>query len=145
MGKMTLDTYVENHDYYTSKASEVSRALSLGGIAAIWLLKNPEGQLPILDNTLFYSLTFLCLSLGLDLLQYLVGSFIWRKQYDKAEARIDKGLITQAQLEEEGAPNWIKHTIDTIFYLKLVVCMTAFVFLMVHLFPMLNKTAENVQ
>jgi hypothetical protein len=68
--------------YYTQRTGEVSRKLCLAAIGAIWVLQaaqSPTGTpgLKPLPHDLKACLTSTVLSLTVDLLQYVVGIFVW--------------------------------------------------------------------
>lgn len=76
---------IEDHvGYYTEKAGEICRQLGLAGIAAMWIFKmgnyeqTPSGiQTPSLPNSFYLPALFIIISLGIDAVQYLIGTFVW--------------------------------------------------------------------
>jgi hypothetical protein len=68
--------------YYTQRAGEVSRQLCLAAVGAIWVLQSSGSNsgsvgLRPLPHDLKVCLVFTVLSLTVDLLQYIVGIFVW--------------------------------------------------------------------
>lgn len=74
---MNLNEYKETYQWYSGKTSDVVRQLSFAGIAIIWIFKIHSGELPKIPSALLMPLAFFCISLGFDLLQYMIGYIIW--------------------------------------------------------------------
>ncbi len=85
MGKeelMAKETSEDEFKYYTQKAGDIARQLSLAGVAIIWLFHT---TVPGASNEINIGIPIqfrlpvllFVVSLGLDAVQYLVGSFLW--------------------------------------------------------------------
>lgn len=84
---MELKKARDSYDYFSSKASDVSRQLSFAGIAVVWLFAINEGEHIELPVTLIVALIFFVVSLSCDLLHFAWGSFIWGKYARSHEKR----------------------------------------------------------
>jgi hypothetical protein len=128
-----LRNYIADFDYYSGKASEISRSLGLGGIAIIWIFRNPDEkslallQKPLLPRELLYPLGCLVISLLLDLLQYVIGYSLWRKFYNDKLAELDD---EDAILE---APDSYARTLRVFFWLKMVFMLLSYVLIFIFL------------
>lgn len=76
---MKLSTIWEHTKDNTSKASEVVRQISFGGIALIWVFKTGNDPGAGLDKKLVIAGCLLMLSLALDLLQYVETGVRYRR------------------------------------------------------------------
>jgi hypothetical protein len=81
---MNIDTCWKRHLENTTKASDCARQFAFAGLALTWLLK-PSGTSAIAGEFLISS-GLLVLALTLDLSQYVVASFSWRRLAKKHEA-----------------------------------------------------------
>lgn len=61
---------------YTSKAGDISRQLGLAGVAIIWLLHG-QFQSKALEAPLLWGFILIVISLFVDLIQYMVGAWLW--------------------------------------------------------------------
>lgn len=131
---MKLSEFRKRSNEYTAKASEITRQLSLAGIAIIWLFKNEntgsvETTTHLLDKYLLWPLFFLSVSLLLDLVQYLIGGIIWinffRKEEDKLQNTSDDPDIK--------APKKYNKPIYVVYYTKIVMMVLAYIFIICYL------------
>lgn len=79
---MAKETSEDEFKYYTQKAGDIARQLSIAGVAIIWLfhITVPDSSGNInLGIPIQFKLPILLfvVSLGLDAAQYLAGSFLW--------------------------------------------------------------------
>ena len=118
-----IEDYREEFYVFTGKASEVNRQLALGGIAAIWIFKNPEISSTLLPSELIKPLIFLIISLGLDLLQYVIGSIIWGIYFEYKEYQVNKGQIKNNDIK---APTILSWSITFIFFIKVMAMIIAY-------------------
>jgi hypothetical protein len=126
---MKLSEYKKVADNYTSKASEINRQLSLAGVAIIWLFKNPETSPKILDTFLVYPLLFLSISLLSDLIQYVIGGYTWINFFRDEEKKV---TLTDQDPEIKASKSK-SIPIYFFYYLKIVLMLLAYIFLVVYL------------
>lgn len=126
MGKKVAD-YREDFYTFTGKASEVNRQLALAGVAVIWIFKNPEASKTLLPDGLLWPLALLIISLGLDLLQYFLGSVIWGIFFEVKEYQVNRQVI---QDDNIMAPSYFSYTITFFFFLKIIAMVAAYVLLL---------------
>lgn len=99
-------TNEEVFKYYTQKAGDINRQFGLAALGLIWLfhgIQIPAGYQLFLPLTFYLklSLVFIALSLSTDLLQYVLGSWMWKKEFkreplgaaSKSEAAIRISLV----------------------------------------------------
>jgi hypothetical protein len=122
---MKLKEFRERSDKYTEKSSEITRQLSLAGIAIIWLFKNADDKQilaniikPILDPYLKFPLVFLVLALFFDLAQYILGGTIWIKFFRGKE----KELKNETSDPDIKAPTNLRKPIYFSYWAK-IICM----------------------
>jgi len=112
---------------YTGKASEIVRQLGFAAIALVWALK-PEGGEDIVPGPLRPGTMLAVLALSLDLLQYVVGSFIWRRFARRKELEFHGSGIPEAQWEEQvfTAPSGLNQFTTLLFWGKIVAILGAY-------------------
>lgn len=124
---MILSKAWEAYEYYSGKASEITRQLAFAGIAIIWLfsLENKNGvTLPV---SLLIPLSALIFSLSLDLLHYVVASFMWRGFYRRH--RIKYGNEENANV---SAPNYIQVILMFFYTFKIVAVIFSYILIILH-------------
>lgn len=91
--------------YYelSGTASTVSRQLSFAGIAVIWLFCTLDIGKIIVPNELILPIILIVISLGCDLLHYVVGSFIWGVFHRKKEK---ENFKSESEVETSRFLNW---------------------------------------
>lgn len=72
-----LSEFRKDADYFTGKASEVSRQLSLAGIAVVWIFKHTNNDVSILPKELVPTVVFFATALMLDLIHYVYAGIAW--------------------------------------------------------------------
>ena len=113
---MKLEDVRGAKDIYTGKASDVARQLAFAGIAVIWIFRGGQTDQILLPPQLVESLTYFCISLGCDLVQYIVCSIIW-----SMFNRYREGKRTHSTDDSSfSAPYWINWPANAFFYGKLV-------------------------
>jgi hypothetical protein len=136
--KTNLSHYSESKNYFTGKASEVSRTIAFGGIAVVWLFrKGSESSMPsadIIPDDLQWPLVLFVFSLGLDLLHYIFASLVWTLFYRWYEYKIQKGWERD---EDIVASRWNYRIIDFFFWMKIVFNMIGFGLLLKQLICMI--------
>ena len=130
---MKLSKFREKADKYTSKTSEITRQLSLAGVAIIWLFYHQNLQSPALDKFLLIPLIFLVLALLFDLLQYFVGGKTWMDFYRKKE----KELRSLENDPEILAPSRLNKPIYFFYYGKIVLMVFSYFFIIGYLLDIL--------
>ncbi|MGY4618583.1 hypothetical protein ACVWZ4_003810 [Bradyrhizobium sp. USDA 4472] len=120
---MKLQDYRETFYTFSGKASDMNRQLAFAGIAIIWLFKKePMSGLTVPRELVFPGL-LIAASLAVDMLQYCVASVLWRSFYrgkEKLKLAEDKEIFHNEWWER---PIWIA------FWLKIVLILTAYYFL----------------
>lgn len=128
--KKTIDNYKADYYYFTGKASEIVRSLSLAGIAVVWIFK-VSGEKVTLAHELLYTLKWFITALALDLLQYVIGSLIWYFYYMYLEEKIKRKIIEPD--EDVKAPQVLPIIINIIFILKITATVVAYIVLLKYL------------
>jgi hypothetical protein len=120
---LILQDYRETFYTFSGKASDLNRQLALAGIAIIWLFKKDNLSGLSIPRELLWPGVLIVLSLGLDMLHYVVASVIWRYFYrsqEKAGVDEDKVLTHETYLE------W---PIYFFFSAKIIIVLAAYVLL----------------
>jgi H+/Cl- antiporter ClcA len=125
---MAQTTVEEEFLHYTGKAGDISRQLGLAGVAVIWLFHTAtasEIQIPPLMRLPLY---LICVSLGLDLVQYVFGSCSWGWL-----------LLCKNKGQDHGDKHKVQLSILlVIIILKLIVMIAAYGFLLKRLLPLIR-------
>lgn len=122
---MKLSEYRKRSNEYTAKASEITRQLTLAGIAIIWLFRNSDNQNHLLDPFLILPLLFLSIALLLDLLQYVVGGYTWISFFKEEEKKISNSISDP----EIKAPDNKNKPIYFFYYAKIVCMLFSYAFI----------------
>ena len=108
MGKK-LSEFDADYQWFSAKASDVARQLALSGFAVIWVFKvNGSDGVARVPAALLGSALFLAVSLGLDLIHYLVATMIWGRFRRYHELRLKKPSDDPI-LEASRYLNWPTH------------------------------------
>lgn len=126
MGKK-IEDYREEFYVFTGKASDVNRQLALAGIAVIWIFKNPENSKILLSDILIEPLKYLIISLGIDLIQYVLGSIIWGIYFEIKEYQVNHKNLVNDNIK---APTILSLSITTLFFLKVAAMIYAYLLLL---------------
>ena len=117
---MNLEGYRQTFYTYSGKASDLNRQLDFAGIAIIWLFKKDAGGHLSLPPEVILPGIFIVASLSLDILQYVVGSIIWRIFYRcKEKAGVGENV------ELNHSP-WLEAAITSLFALKILCLLIAY-------------------
>lgn len=117
------------YDTYTGKVSEITRQLSFAGIAVIWFFKTGDNYKTPKQDWFLSPLILFVLALAFDLLQYIVGSIIW-KIYAMYQERKQKKASGKIDLDEEYDPSyWWTFPMDIFFFLKAFLTIAGYVLL----------------
>ena len=100
---MNLSDYRKDYYQFSGKASDVARQLSLAGIALIWIFKVEKAGPLAVPPELYLPAILFVVSLGLDLLQYLLSAAIWGMF---SEYHTRKGVDEDTELEAPEFFNW---------------------------------------
>lgn len=122
--------------YYemTRIASSVNRQIGFAGIAIIWIFCQILDGKVLIPEGLTISAILIVVSLGSDLLQYILGSFIWgsfHRYYEK------KG---KDDSDEVVASKYLNYPQNFCFALKLLSMLMSYVYLFLFLFLHIIKT-----
>lgn len=100
---MKLSDYRNDYYFFSGKASEIARQLSLAGIAVIWIFKAEKAGALAVPQALHLPAVLFIVALALDLLQYVIGTAIWGTFSRYHEW---KGLKDEVELEAPRFFNW---------------------------------------
>jgi len=131
---MKLKDARDNYYYFSGETSKIIRNLGLAGIAVIWLFKIDSIDKPIIPNELIKPALFLVGGLAIDLLQYIYGTIAWG---------ILHRLKEKAGVEEAKnfrAPKRINYPTIFLFWLKVIVMIIAYYFLLLYLFTICTQS-----
>ncbi len=128
--KKTIDNYKADYYYFTGKASEIVRSLSLAGIAVVWIFKVSHEKI-FITVELASAIRCFIIALALDLSQYVVGSLIWYFYYKYLEKKIKQKKIIPNQ--DVKAPQILPLIINTLFFLKVAATIIAYYILLNYL------------
>lgn len=118
---MTLKDLREIYERSSSKASDINRKLIFAGIAIVWIFRISEDGNTMIPENLKSVLLLFCISLSLDVLQYLVRGVMWHMYY--YFKRDPKKEENQMQAEE---PEWLNSFPDSLWYSKFVPTLVAY-------------------
>lgn len=120
---MKLADCLRAYEELTAKASEITRKLGFAGIAIIWVFKTEKGSNYVVPTDLLLPGLLIVISLTLDYLQYVLGSFIWGcfHRYKEKVGTKDR--------EEFDAPRQINWPANFFFLTKIATMILAYVLL----------------
>ena len=125
--QVTVGTVEDAVSYYTKQAGDISRQLGLAGIGVIWVFRVTSGQPPLpgeigaIPHIFRCPLLLIVISLGLDALQYIIGSIVWAIPYFGWKGGAASDVITNRK-GRDG-------TLLVIVVVKLVIMGIAYIFL----------------
>lgn len=139
-----IKEYLDDYWYFSGKASDINRNLSIAGLAIIWLLLKDTDILSKVGNsvTLVQAnipkgllLPFLCLiiSLTLDLLHYVSGSAIWGMFHKRKMLKWEANTISDEQASNIEAPAFLRGIVNFFFISKFVPTILAYSLLIIFL------------
>jgi hypothetical protein len=138
---MKLSEYNKRADEYTSKASEITRQLILGGLAIIWLFKTTINGSEVLDRKLIFPLIGLSLALLSDLLQYVVGGKIWKGFFRNEESKVKavrRSDPNQDSDPEISASKRLSRPIYFFYWSKIVLMLISYALILIYLINKLS-------
>ena len=123
---MTRKDLKEAKNYYSEKASDVTRQLNLAGLGIIWIFRvgGENGGGVLWDDFFLLPMALLACSLGLELWHYVYFTHEWSSEYRKC---IKAGLDEDAEI-----PNWDSSIVETgnkFFWAKVSLTVIAFAML----------------
>ena len=127
---MKLEDARDAYEGNSSTASQIVRQLALAGVALIWIFRVGGGEAPqsaasapvrvALDTELKHGVLFIIVALFLDLLQYIVGTFVWFAVFAFQES---KGLREGSNFGASPKLNWPTWAL---FWMKIAALMIAY-------------------
>ena len=121
------DVY-DAYGHYSSELGAKARALSLYGIAAVWVFSVDGSSGPTLPRDLLLPGGLFVLSLALDLFQVAFGAFAWgavaRFQERRGAGATDEFII----------PTWLNWPANAMFYGKFASVVIGYSFLLIVLY-----------
>ncbi|WP_330746866.1 hypothetical protein [Chryseobacterium sp. CP-77] len=124
---MKLSEYQQDYYTFTGKLSDITRQLSLAGIAIIWIFKTNFKDKIILDESLLYSAILILSSLTSDLFQYTYQSIIWSRFYhkEKKKGKNDDDIVS--------SPENLNYFSWFLFGLKVILLIIAYIKILIFL------------
>jgi hypothetical protein len=122
---MKLSDYRTSAHEFTKSLSEINRNLAFAGIAIIWIFKSNESSIPHIDSKFLTPLLLITISLAFDIFQYLYSSIIWTWFHKSKE---NKGVQDDDEID---APSWYPIPSYILFYSKVILNLSGFIFLLV--------------
>lgn len=120
---MKLEEYKKDSYEFSKSTSDLVRQFAFAGIAIIWIFKYQKSVDHLIPVELFKPLLFLIITLGLDLLQYLIPSIIWAafyKHYEKQGKSNDYELKANKWL---SSPGWL------FYFSKIIMLIISYFFI----------------
>ena len=132
---MNIGEYWKTHQDLSATSSTVVRTLVLSGVGVVWLFhQDKDGQI-ILPRLVVAALITLSASALCDLLQYVWLAGVYGRQARLGELRNCK--------DDEDLPRhatWLNWPGYALYYGKIVLTITAYVFLGIHLFSRIKPS-----
>lgn len=127
---MQLQDYKDDYYSFSSRASDISRQLSFAGIALIWIFKSDRGGPLSIPLDLLWPAFLFASALALDLLHYIIGTFIWGRFYHYHE---NKGM---KDTEELDAPRYFIWPISSCFWGKLAAVLAGYTLILKYVYTL---------
>lgn len=129
---MKLSGIREAYEELSGKLSSIVRQLAFAGIGIIWIFRmtNSDNSISI-SKDFSLPLILLVLTLILDVLQYFISTVIWHSFYHINYRKNPNEDREMNENESWNIPCWV------IFYFKVVVLITAYIFLFIYLWKIL--------
>ncbi|MBP6276481.1 MAG: hypothetical protein KA393_03630 [Limnohabitans sp.] len=124
---MKLSKIREDYYYFSGKASEVTRQLSLAGIAVIWIFKSEAQNQLAIPKQVLEPLTLFIGSLAVDLMQYVIASLVWGAfaRFHEKRGVKDSGEVI--------APNYFNYPAIVFFWTKIALAIAGYILLLLFL------------
>ena len=125
-----LSYYRSTYEEASGKVSDLTRQMSLAGIAIIWIFRQPDVHSNIICKELIPPLLFFVFSLTFDLLQYIYKTIAWAIFFRTKEKRIkrkdpDPPMTASPVM---NYPTWV------LFALKVIFLIIGYIFIFIYLF-----------
>ena len=127
---MRISGYRQAYDAFSSKASEISRQLSLAGLALVWIFKKEGVAQPSVPEELLLPSVLFVGSLALDLLHATYGAAAWGI-FSRIQEKRKKGRDAHV-----SAPAWINWPSNLFFWGKIVAVAVGYGFALVYLYSL---------
>lgn len=128
---MKLEEIRKDYERYSTKVSDLNRKLIFAGIAVIWIFRVTSSGKTEIPKELITPLFWFILSLGADILQYIIQSLIWYFYYSNKKRKLKCDNTEQQIVNEPEWPNifswllWITKVGATVFaYVKLAIYLS---------------------
>lgn len=120
---MTINELRKIYEDSSAKASDINRKLIFAGIAIVWIFRKTSelGVGEIFPNEFKPILLLFCISLCMDVLQYIVRAVMWHIYYHFHRVPEAKEVDTQA-----CEPEWLNSFPDSFWYAKFVPTILAY-------------------
>lgn len=121
---MTIKDLREIYEGSSTKASDINRKLIFAGIAIIWIFRKTTnlGAGEIFPDECKPILLLFCISLCLDIMQYIVRAVMWHIYYYFHRVPEAEEATTQAK-----EPEWLNSFPDSFWYAKFVPTILAYI------------------
>lgn len=133
---ITLKDVKDAYEDFSGKGSEICRQLNFIGVGIIWLFSNTvqdRNWKIILPESLILPILLLCLSLALDLLQYIVSTVIWYGIYLLKHSKTENDDSTDVEDSE------LLNCIPWIFwFLKIGLTIWGYIRIIIYMLSILN-------
>jgi hypothetical protein len=134
------DTRAEYY-YFTGKVSDIVRQLGLAGVAIIWVFKTDSAGRQTIPEGLLPAGILILLGLATDLLQYAAGTIIWDRFNTTKEDELENKLAEKKargedydpEAEDFTAPSSINDLTKTLFWVKFILMLLAYIYLIFYL------------
>lgn len=133
--KKALKEYLKDYHDYSGLLSSSNRQLAFAGIAIVWIFRVSDNTAPLIPTQLIIPLLCFSLSLFFELIQYLLGTLIWKSFFKSKEVLYRLGKLKDT--EDITAPSSYQKIISTFFYLKIAATIIGYIFIIIYLIPLL--------
>jgi hypothetical protein len=115
--------------YYTASGtvSDICRQACFAGIAVVWIFQDSTKTPQRIEEDLLWPLSFLVLSLILDLAHYVSKTAIWGFYSRWREHLVNAG---EARDNDRKVPAWFNGLPLTFFWVKAGACITGYVLIL---------------
>lgn len=128
---MQLSDYRDTYYEFSGKLSDVARHLAFAGLALIWLFRTGTEKTPTIPDQLLIPLGLFVITLGCDLLQYIVATLVWHIVVTCFEK---KKTDEQSELSH---PKWVTYPSTFFFCCKVAALLAAYWFVLRHVYFLL--------
>ena len=132
---MKLGRFRESKRSASRRVSELCQTSALGGIAAIWALKDPSKGHGLTHGFIFPMICFV-IALGVDFSQHVWRASAWTYMARQREKPLEDKSDEQEVEDPAGSVNLIT---AYLFYGKILIMLLGFVFFIKAALPMLSE------